>query len=713
MSDNINFDYKNLSPFKWFVLENFPFIEADFDALTEWQLFCKIGKEINKIIDSQNIVGEQAETLTNAFNSLKNYVDNYFNNLDVQDEINNKLNEMVETGELQQIIETYLKANTTIIFTTVNEMKQSELLRTGTYAQTLGYYEINDGGNAIYEIVDDPLLNIDNAFVIELNSGLKAKLIHSDYIEVEKIGFKADETFDCGKHFENIMTNNNSVKNTVNLLFGNKTYYFSETLIYDNLNFNIYGKSNNLGNYERHTLFKPFKANQRYIIKIGGNKEFAVPENWHTFWKTNYNLEGITFSDDNYHLLAPNSPNQEKYGLLCIEYFSGLILDISFTNTFSRCLYEKNVWEVRYKWISFRNCNYPVKSSAIYFDNVLNDGYSNTTAHFFEFIDIEQINGTFLRTGSYCNMQNIIIDNLSIENDSRANEGILGRSVAVIETELEYLECTPFGLLEINTAIHGLQINQLNLHNFGNSYYYIDENNTKGVDVLLKLADNYEININSINYNVCGAFQQIFGTGNLDTYVESILTINAMTYSPRTVPQSSPKQPNGNMLGYFYNNITGGIINIIQTNMEIRNSNLPVLAPKLYKDLDLRNICINNYGRLRFGKTDNAQCGIKGQFIGDGITKPYLINYPCKIVFALKPTLLASSGEKIVGCYYRAEDGTYGGRLVTQVTEGDLNKNIVKTINLTSDIINQYPKIDLLINGIISYNLDYINIIPT
>ena len=71
-----NFNFKNLTPFKWFVLENFPFIEADFDALTEWQLFCKIGKEINKIIDSQNIVGEQAEALTSAFITLKNYVMN-------------------------------------------------------------------------------------------------------------------------------------------------------------------------------------------------------------------------------------------------------------------------------------------------------------------------------------------------------------------------------------------------------------------------------------------------------------------------------------------------------------------------------------------------------------------------------------------------------------------------------------------------------------
>ena len=101
------FEFKNLTPFKWFVLENFPFIEADFDALTEWQLFCKIGKEINKIINSQNIVGEQAETLTNAFNNLKNYVDNYFNNLDVQEEINNKLNEMASDGTLAEIIEDY------------------------------------------------------------------------------------------------------------------------------------------------------------------------------------------------------------------------------------------------------------------------------------------------------------------------------------------------------------------------------------------------------------------------------------------------------------------------------------------------------------------------------------------------------------------------------------------------------------------------------
>lgn len=121
------FNYTNLSPFKWFVLENFPFIEADFDALTNWQLFCKLGKEINKIIDSQNIVGEQAEALTTAFNNLQNYVDNYFENLDIQEEINEKLDDMVEQGTLQNLINSKLFAQlNSDILTNTNKINNVE-----------------------------------------------------------------------------------------------------------------------------------------------------------------------------------------------------------------------------------------------------------------------------------------------------------------------------------------------------------------------------------------------------------------------------------------------------------------------------------------------------------------------------------------------------------------------------------------------------------
>ena len=161
---NINFDYKNLSPFKWFVLENFPFIEADFDALTEWQLFCKIGKEINKIIDSQNIVGEQAENLTNAFNNLKNYVDNYFNNLDVQDEINNKLNEMAEDGTLAEIINQEIFGNInnrldTIENTTIGDLNNLTTLKKDSIVNAINInnwlQQIYLGRGITYDINED------------------------------------------------------------------------------------------------------------------------------------------------------------------------------------------------------------------------------------------------------------------------------------------------------------------------------------------------------------------------------------------------------------------------------------------------------------------------------------------------------------------------------------------------------------------------------
>lgn len=90
--------------FRRCVLQNFPFIEQDFDALTDYQLLCKVVEYLNKVISSQNEVIEVAESLTTAFNELQSFVEHYFDNLDVQDEINNKLDEMVESGELQRIL---------------------------------------------------------------------------------------------------------------------------------------------------------------------------------------------------------------------------------------------------------------------------------------------------------------------------------------------------------------------------------------------------------------------------------------------------------------------------------------------------------------------------------------------------------------------------------------------------------------------------------
>ena len=187
------FNFNKLTPFKWFVLENFPFIEADFDALTEWQLFCKLGKEINKIINSENTLGTQMENVTNAFIDLQNYVNNYFDNLDVQDEINNKLNEMAQDGTLQEIIAEYLNTKSLLGFDNVSDMINSENLIEGSYAETFGFHNINDGGSKKYKIIKEQ--NAQN-----VNGRTKINLLHDDLyaislndkINVREYGAKGD-----------------------------------------------------------------------------------------------------------------------------------------------------------------------------------------------------------------------------------------------------------------------------------------------------------------------------------------------------------------------------------------------------------------------------------------------------------------------------------------------------------------------------------------
>lgn len=112
-NENANFtseqkEYKILTPFKLQVMQNFPFIAEDFDSLTEYNLLQKIVGYLNDVIYNTNNVTENTKSLYNAYVSLQNYINEYFNNLDVQDEINNKLNEMAESGEITNLIKKYV-----------------------------------------------------------------------------------------------------------------------------------------------------------------------------------------------------------------------------------------------------------------------------------------------------------------------------------------------------------------------------------------------------------------------------------------------------------------------------------------------------------------------------------------------------------------------------------------------------------------------------
>ena len=219
-----------LTPFKMQVLQSFPFIDEDFDALTNYELLCKVVDYLNKTINNVDYLNDEVEEYINKFNELKNYVDNYFDNLDVQEEVNNKLDEMAESGQLTDIIAQYLGLAGMLTFNTVNDMKQATNLVNGSITKTLGYSNINDGGSGNYKIryiTNDDI--IDNATIIKLNNSetLIAELIIDDVINARQFGVNPNNN-DNINELQKCLNYANKIKKAVYLPSGE--YNVSSTL---------------------------------------------------------------------------------------------------------------------------------------------------------------------------------------------------------------------------------------------------------------------------------------------------------------------------------------------------------------------------------------------------------------------------------------------------------------------------------------------------
>lgn len=235
-------------------MQNFPFIEQDFDALTDYELLCKVVEYLNKVINSQNEVlqdvsdfeenvTENFEALRDKFVELKSYVDNYFANLDVQEEINNKLDEMADNGTLADIISQYLNSIAVFGFDNVAGMKTATNLIAGSYARTMGYYVKNDFGGGLYRIrnvTNDDI--IDEGSIISLDGDdLVAELIveHGDVI-VNQFGAKGDNTTDDSTAIQNAI-NYSSTIGLNSILLVSKNYYCESGIVVNNSDFRIHG----------------------------------------------------------------------------------------------------------------------------------------------------------------------------------------------------------------------------------------------------------------------------------------------------------------------------------------------------------------------------------------------------------------------------------------------------------------------------------------
>lgn len=221
---------KPIPPFKRWTLENFPFIEDDFDAITNYQLYCKIVEYLKKIANNQNGLDE-------TVNNLINYVNNYFENLDVQEEINNKLDEMASDGTLENIITSYINLKSILCFDTVSDMKAATNLSNGCFVKTYGFYNTYDNGGALYKIrniTNDDV--VDEAFIIALDDeDLVAEIVLEDgMIYANRLGADSTGTNDSSSVINTAFQKINEywvAGKRINTLVLNGTYKIDNQLV--------------------------------------------------------------------------------------------------------------------------------------------------------------------------------------------------------------------------------------------------------------------------------------------------------------------------------------------------------------------------------------------------------------------------------------------------------------------------------------------------
>ena len=94
--------YKTTGSFKFWCQKVLPLVYDD--SLSYYELLCKVVNYLNDVISNVDGLKTDVDNLVKAYDELQDYVNNYFDNIDVQTEINNKLDSMVEDGTLGSLI---------------------------------------------------------------------------------------------------------------------------------------------------------------------------------------------------------------------------------------------------------------------------------------------------------------------------------------------------------------------------------------------------------------------------------------------------------------------------------------------------------------------------------------------------------------------------------------------------------------------------------
>lgn len=259
------------------------------ESMSYYETLCGI---LSLLKTQEEVVNNNADLLA----ELELYVKDYFKNLDVQTEINNKLDQMAESGQLTDIIAQYLGLAGILAYNTVNDLINAENIVNGSIVRTLGLNTYNDGKGAYYKIrtitssdvvdgVNIIALNISNTLIAEkipdyeLNN-IKENII---YENVKLHGVYGDGTHDDTEAIQNVINNYD------NVFFPKGTYLISNSL-------NIKMTSHIIGENMVDSIINNSSSNYSFAYESTGNHKSTsiIFENMTILGKN-----GIKINNDN------------------------------------------------------------------------------------------------------------------------------------------------------------------------------------------------------------------------------------------------------------------------------------------------------------------------------------------------------------------------------------------------------------------------------
>ena len=209
------------------------------ESMSYYETLCGLLSYLkDTIIPALNNNADAIMELENLITELHNYVEHYFDNLDVQEEINNKLDDMAESGQLTDIIAQYLQLAGILAYNTVDDMINATNLVDGSFARTYGLTSYNDGKGAFYKIrtiTNDDIVDGVNIIAVNFSNTIIAEKMPDYYIDeinnsIEDI---SEDVEDINENIGDINESIEDITSEINLINSEKTIIIGDSYALD------------------------------------------------------------------------------------------------------------------------------------------------------------------------------------------------------------------------------------------------------------------------------------------------------------------------------------------------------------------------------------------------------------------------------------------------------------------------------------------------